>query len=197
MNENLGVYADLQAKREAMAARMSPQARHAAFPAVYARPETLVTSNDLKRINAALSEKVRALEASNAALDKEVKALRKAVATSGVPVMDTLPMGDVINMFCVALAKTSYAVDDQPITKADLISPYQARPYAYPRHVAMWLCRRLCPTYYSAIGREFGRRDHTTVMHACRRAPHILEGSPELKAAAQEVMDTFRDRVTP
>lgn len=39
----------------------------------------------------------------------------------------------------------------------------------YPRQIAFWLARNLTPYSYPQIGRRFGNRDHTTIMHGCRR----------------------------
>jgi chromosomal replication initiator protein len=39
-----------------------------------------------------------------------------------------------------------------------------------PRHVAMYLCRELTSHSSCTIGRQFGNRDHSTVMHGCRMA---------------------------
>jgi chromosomal replication initiator protein len=50
-----------------------------------------------------------------------------------------------------------------------LLSPSRAAPIAWPRQVAMYLARELTDQTLPAIGRAFGNRNHTTVMHACRR----------------------------
>jgi chromosomal replication initiator protein len=50
-----------------------------------------------------------------------------------------------------------------------LLSPSRAAPVAWPRQVAMYLSRELTDQTLPAIGRAFGGRNHTTVLHACRR----------------------------
>jgi chromosomal replication initiator protein len=49
---------------------------------------------------------------------------------------------------------------------ADLESPNRSRSIVRPRQIAMYLARLLTPRSYPEIGRRFGNRDHTTVMHA-------------------------------
>lgn len=49
---------------------------------------------------------------------------------------------------------------------ADLESPNRSRSIVRPRQIAMYLGRLLTPRSYPEIGRRFGNRDHTTVMHA-------------------------------
>jgi chromosomal replication initiator protein len=51
----------------------------------------------------------------------------------------------------------------------DFYSPQRARRVARPRQVAMYLARKLTTRSLPEIGRRFGGRDHTTVLHACRR----------------------------
>jgi len=57
-----------------------------------------------------------------------------------------------------------------------LLSSSRAAPVVWPRQVAMYLARELTDQTLPAIGRAFGGRNHTTVMHACRRtAERIAE----------------------
>lgn len=49
---------------------------------------------------------------------------------------------------------------------SDLESPNRSRSIVRPRQIAMYLARLLTPRSYPEIGRRFGNRDHTTVMHA-------------------------------
>ena len=51
----------------------------------------------------------------------------------------------------------------------DLLSASRAQPVAFARQVAMYLSRELTDATLPAIGRAFGNRNHTTVMHACKR----------------------------
>jgi chromosomal replication initiator protein len=55
------------------------------------------------------------------------------------------------------------------IRLSDMHSARRARAVARPRQVAMFLCKQLTPRSLPEIGRKFGGRDHTTVMHAVRK----------------------------
>jgi len=56
----------------------------------------------------------------------------------------------------------------------DFHSPQRARKVARPRQVAMYLARVLTSRSLPEIGRRFGGRDHTTVLHACRRIEALI-----------------------
>ncbi len=55
------------------------------------------------------------------------------------------------------------------LKQADLISERRARAVARPRQVAMWLAKQITTRSLPDIGRRFGGRDHTTVLHAVRK----------------------------
>jgi chromosomal replication initiator protein len=63
---------------------------------------------------------------------------------------------------------------------------------AFPRQVAMYLCRELTDASLPRIGEEFGGRDHTTVMHACDRVKSALAEDIHLNAGVQSLVDSFR-----
>ena len=65
---------------------------------------------------------------------------------------------------------------------ADLLSARRAREVARPRQVAMYLAKRLTPRSLPEIGRRFGGRDHTTVMHAVKRIDELRLTDRELDA---------------
>ena len=58
---------------------------------------------------------------------------------------------------------------------ADMSSPRRARAVARPRQIAMYLSKQLTPRSLPEIGRKFGGRDHTTVMHAVKKVEELIE----------------------
>jgi len=60
----------------------------------------------------------------------------------------------------------------------DFLSAQRARRIARPRQVAMYLSRQLTSRSLPEIGRRFGKRDHTTVLHACRRIEELCAEDP-------------------
>ncbi|MFA3919174.1 chromosomal replication initiator protein DnaA [Ruegeria hyattellae] len=59
------------------------------------------------------------------------------------------------------------------IRLSDIIGPKRLRSYARPRQIAMYLCKQLTSRSLPEIGRRFGGRDHTTVMHGVRRIEEL------------------------
>ena len=55
------------------------------------------------------------------------------------------------------------------ISKDDLAGSKRSNDIAFPRQIAMYLCREVASMSYPQIGTDFGGRDHSTVMHACRK----------------------------
>jgi len=67
---------------------------------------------------------------------------------------------------------------------ADMHSPRRARTVARPRQIAMYLSKQLTPRSLPEIGRKFGGRDHTTVMHAVKKIEELMA---EEKSMCEEV----------
>jgi chromosomal replication initiator protein len=65
------------------------------------------------------------------------------------------------------------------LTRDELLSPSRAARLAWPRQVAMYLAREHTAETMPAIGRSFGGRNHTTVLHAYRRTAARLASDPE------------------
>lgn len=63
------------------------------------------------------------------------------------------------------------------VKRRDLILPGRQQSIAEPRQVAMALAWLLGPRSYAQVGRAFGGRHHTTVLHAVRRFSARLEGN--------------------
>jgi len=74
----------------------------------------------------------------------------------------------------------------------DLKSKSRARTVAYPRQIAMYVCRELTESPLARIGEEFGGRDHTTVIHACEKIAKDSRQDSELAKALKEIIDRLR-----
>lgn len=61
------------------------------------------------------------------------------------------------------------------IRLSDMIGPKRLRSYARPRQVAMYLCKHMTSRSLPDIGRRFGGRDHTTVMHGVKRIEELKQ----------------------
>ena len=64
---------------------------------------------------------------------------------------------------------------------ADLLSKRRTRSIARPRQVAMALSKELTNHSLPEIGDAFGGRDHTTVLHACRKIKELQESSADIR----------------
>jgi len=69
----------------------------------------------------------------------------------------------------------------------DLKSSKRSSDIAYPRQIAMYLCREIANISLPQIGRDFGGRDHTTVIHACNKINTDLKSKPDLKNTLEEL----------
>lgn len=66
------------------------------------------------------------------------------------------------------------------VSKQDLLSNRRTRTIVKPRQVAMYLAKMLTPRSLPEIGRRFGGRDHTTVLHAVRKIEDLVGGDQQL-----------------
>jgi chromosomal replication initiator protein len=73
------------------------------------------------------------------------------------------------------------------ISAEELVSGARSARVAWPRQVAMYLARELTDASLPAIGREFGGRDHTTVLHACRRAGARIDDDADARKAVEKL----------
>jgi chromosomal replication initiator protein len=77
------------------------------------------------------------------------------------------------------------------LTPDELLSPSRGARVAWPRQVAMYLARELTAESLPAIGRHFGGRDHTTVLHAWRRTAAKIHADTQSRRA----VDTLREQL--
>jgi len=78
------------------------------------------------------------------------------------------------------------------ITLNDMTSKRRARDIARPRQVAMYLCKRLTKRSLPDIGRRFGGRDHTTVMHAVKRIDQLRAEDVNFNTRVETVENSLK-----
>ncbi len=69
----------------------------------------------------------------------------------------------------------------------DMMSKKKAKSIAFPRQVAMYLCRVMTEQTYPHIGASFNGRDHTTVMHACTKIENIMKEDEHIRRSIKEL----------
>jgi chromosomal replication initiator protein len=77
------------------------------------------------------------------------------------------------------------------ISISDLKSSKKLKIYAFPRQVAMYLCRTMTKSSFPEIGEKFGGKDHSTVIHAVRQTEKRLNEDRELK----NIIDTLKNQL--
>ncbi|MGN6549511.1 MAG: chromosomal replication initiator protein DnaA [Pararhizobium sp.] len=66
------------------------------------------------------------------------------------------------------------------VSRQELVSNRRTRVIVKPRQIAMYLAKTLTPRSFPEIGRRFGGRDHTTVLHAVRKIEDLIEKDTKL-----------------
>lgn len=74
---------------------------------------------------------------------------------------------------------------------ADLKSRRRSKMLVHPRQIAMYLCRELTDSSYPEIGRQFGGKDHTTIIHACKQVMKAKDSDSTLSAT----LDSLREQI--
>jgi chromosomal replication initiator protein len=99
---------------------------------------------------------------------------------------DVFPQGDAAPE--VTIPRIQEAVSERfGVTLEELVSPRRSQSVAYPRQVAMYLSRELTDSSLPKIGREFGNRDHTTVMHATQKITRLIREDRSVYNLVQEL----------
>ncbi|HCF51025.1 MAG TPA: chromosomal replication initiator protein DnaA [Syntrophomonas sp.] len=79
------------------------------------------------------------------------------------------------------------------IALSELLSKKRTKQVAYPRQIAMYLCRKMTDASYPQIGEQFGGRDHTTVIHANDK----VEKDLDLDAQLQSTINVLTRKLDP
>ncbi|MDO4499924.1 MAG: chromosomal replication initiator protein DnaA [Erysipelotrichaceae bacterium] len=73
------------------------------------------------------------------------------------------------------------------LSKQQIQSANRTKNIAIPRHIAMYLCRKLLDAPYKEIGNEFGKRDHSTVISACEKVEELIKKDPAYLKAINDI----------
>ena len=73
------------------------------------------------------------------------------------------------------------------MSKGDILSQRRHRSVVWPRQIGMYLAKQLTSRSLPEIGRRFGNRDHTTVLHAIRKIEGEINASARLKDEIEEL----------
>ena len=73
------------------------------------------------------------------------------------------------------------------ISRGDILSQRRHRSVVWPRQIGMYLAKQLTSRSLPEIGRRFGNRDHTTVLHAIRKIEGELSGNTRLKDEIEDL----------
>lgn len=79
------------------------------------------------------------------------------------------------------------------LTLAQLVSDRRNRNIVRPRQIGMYLAKVLTPKSLPDIGRRFGGRDHTTVLHAVRKVAALMEEDPDFASGVQAVQQAITE----
>lgn len=77
------------------------------------------------------------------------------------------------------------------ITVEDLKGSRRSADIAFPRQVAMYLCRDVAQISTPKIGQAFGKRDHSTVMHACNKIAKEIKENSNTKLIVETVKNSL------
>ncbi len=95
----------------------------------------------------------------------------------------------------VTIARIQEAVCERfSLTVQELCSPRRSQAVAYPRQVAMYLSRELTDSSLPKIGKEFGGRDHTTVLHANAKITRLISEDRGVYNLVQDLTARIKHR---
>jgi chromosomal replication initiator protein len=75
---------------------------------------------------------------------------------------------------------------------AQLKAKNNSRPIAVPRQIAMYICKELTNQSLPQIGKDFGGKHHTTVLHSIRKIRTLRKKDPEISAAVKTIVNSLR-----
>jgi chromosomal replication initiator protein len=98
---------------------------------------------------------------------------------------DVFPQGEMPEVSVERIQET--VVERFGITLQELTGDRRSQSIVYPRQVAMYLCRELTDSSLPKIGKKFGGRDHTTVIHATSKIAKLIKEDRSVYNLVQEL----------
>jgi len=98
---------------------------------------------------------------------------------------DVFPQGELPEVSVERIQET--VIDRFGISMQELVGDRRSQAIVYPRQVAMYLCRELTDSSLPKIGKKFGGRDHTTVIHATSKIARLLKEDRSVYNLVQEL----------
>jgi len=133
-------------------------------------------ASNIRELEGALNRIVAysSLTENDITIELATEALKEIISNNKVKVINSQAIIDAVSRY----------FDIKP---EEFRSKKRNREIAYPRQIAMFLCRELTDMSLPKIGDEFGGRDHTTVMHACDKISEDMKSNAELRRTIEEL----------
>jgi len=116
----------------------------------------------------------------------------------GVPISKSLAQDAMRNVSSTAESDSitipmiqKVVADYYKIGIDDLKARSNMRPVLFPRQIAMYLCKRLTRKSFPEIGRQFGGKHHTTVMHSVEKIEQLSNSDREIEAVIKRLVDSI------
>jgi chromosomal replication initiator protein len=92
----------------------------------------------------------------------------------------------------ISIRRIQNVVASQYKVKVDsLVARSNVRHVLLPRQLAMYLCKRLTKKSYPEIGRQFGGKHHTTVMHSVQKIDHLISSDVDIRATVDKLVEVL------
>jgi chromosomal replication initiator protein len=75
---------------------------------------------------------------------------------------------------------------------AQIRAKSNARPITIPRQIAMYICKELTNQSLPQIGKDFGGKHHTTVLHSIRKIETLRKNDPDISTAVTKIVNSLR-----
>ena len=79
-------------------------------------------------------------------------------------------------------------------TADDIRSSKRSSNISNARQIAIYIVREITQLPYDSIGKEFGGRDHSTVVYAMQQIDKKIQKDPKMKATVDDIIKNIRDR---